>query len=178
VSGERDERARLRIDLAQRSIEIEGREAFVESFGERIECLLERLLAITAEPPPPLEEAPIRAERPVPAEAEPPQAPLEPFGAFLHRLPNAATEVDRMLAAGYHLERQTADGTFATADANKLLAEHGIKIGNPSQCVRQSAMAKRVFTFTRGRYKVSQEGRRHLDRLLDGGLAGRGRIGS
>jgi hypothetical protein len=50
-----------------------------------------------------------------------------------------------VLAAGYYLQQLSGDDSFATGDANKRLAEHGIKIGNPSQCVRQSLTARRVF---------------------------------
>jgi hypothetical protein len=46
-----------------------------------------------------------------------------------------------MLAAGFYLQQLASDDSFATGDANKRLAEHGIKIGNASQCVRQSLAA-------------------------------------
>ena len=161
-----DEKARIRIDLAGREIEIEGREAFVERYAERIEVMIDRLLS-TEQTPPPIEIPATGSAESVVEDALP---DLGPFGAYLHHLPTTATEVDKMLAAGFYLEQKSTDGTFATADANKRLAEHGIKIGNPSQCVRQSLMAKRVFTFSRGRYKVSEEGRRHLARLTGGAV--------
>ena len=71
-----------------------------------------------------------------------------------------------MLAAGYYVQQHAADDSFATADANKRLTEQGIKLGNPSQCVKQSVLSKRVFMVTRGRYRVSQHGRQHLRQLL------------
>ena len=62
--------------------------------------------------------------------------------------------------------RPVADDAFATGDANRRLTEQGIKLGNPSQCVKQSLLAKRVFLVSKGRYRVSQPGRAHLRQLL------------
>jgi hypothetical protein len=152
-----DDRARLRISLGQREFEVEGSEAFVREFAPRIETLLERLTASPATPEPAL---PANG-----GEAEPPAA-LGSFGEYLLKLPGSATDVDRMLAAGYYVQQHAADDSFATADANKRLTEQGIKLGNPSQCVKQSVLSKRVFMVTRGRYRVSQHGRQHLRQLL------------
>jgi hypothetical protein len=155
------ERTRVRINLAQAEIEVEGSESFVESFRPQLEALLDRLPREPAAPP--------AADQVL---AIPPAAraktELGPFGEFLHHLPASATEVDRMLAAGYYLQQLSGDDSFATGDANKRLAEHGIKIGNPSQCVRQSLTARRVFAVARGRFRVSQTGRAYLRQLTNG----------
>jgi len=156
-----EERARVRINLAQRELEVEGSEAFVRSFEGRLAELLERLLATGAPPPAAEDEKP--ATGPVPRS---PAGPLPPFGEFLHHLPAGATEVDRMLAAGYWVQLHTPDRTFATADASRRLAEHGIRIGNPSQCVRQNIQARRCFVVGRGRYRVSRQGVEHLRRFM------------
>ncbi len=146
-----DEQARIRISLAQRELEIEGSESFIRSFGDRLERMLEMLTsagAVTA------------------AAAEDTRSRLGSFGEFLHHLPGSATDVDRMLAAGFYVQEHSPDKAFSTADASRRLTEHGIKIGNPSQCVRQSLMAKRVFVVERGRYRVSQIGRHYLRQLM------------
>jgi len=152
--------ARIRINLNQREVEVAGNEAFVARYADRLEAMLGRLLDDTAELPSPFAEAPAVSA------ALLDKLDLGPFGAFLHQLPNAATEVDKMLAAGFYVEAQSRDGSFATAEANRRLVEQGIKVGNPSQCVRQSLSAKRVFTLSKGQYKVSVEGRRYLRRLM------------
>ena len=155
-----DERARLRVNLGQREFEVEGGEAFVREWAPRIESLLERLAdaAEMPEPPPPA---------PGPARREPENgSALGTFGEYLLRLPSTATDVDRMLAAGYYVQQHSPDDAFATGDANKRLTEQGIKLGNPSQCVKQSVLAKRVFMVNRGRYRVSQHGRAHLRQLM------------
>jgi hypothetical protein len=148
------ERARIRINLAQRELEVEGSEGFVRGYGARLEVLLDRLTSGTAL------AAPVAMPR-----DEPPAGPLD-FPEFLLRLPGSATEVDTMLAAGYWVQQRSADDAFTTAEANRRLLEHGVKLGNPSQCVKQSLLAKRLFQVQKGRYRISQQGRTHLRQLL------------
>ena len=159
------ERSRVRINLAQSELEVEGTEAFVEGFRPQIDALLERLpqaIVLTRARP---------TDTVAPAAAPPPPSvELPPFGEYLHFLPQSATEVDRMLAAGFYLQQLSTDDSFATGDANKRLAEHGIKIGNASQCVRQSLTARRVFSVQRGRFRVSQQGRAYLRQLTNGAI--------
>ena len=135
-----DQRGRLRINLSQREFEVEGSEEFVRGFAERISELLD-LLDVG-----PVVTAPVEAEAAPPS----PRAPLGSFGEFLLRLPSSATDVDKMLAAGYFVQVGSADDAFTTADANRRLTEQGIKLGNPSQCVKQSLLAKRVFLRQQG----------------------------
>ncbi len=158
------ERSRVRINLAQSELEVEGTEAFVEGFRPQIDALLERLpqaIVLTRARP---------TDAVAPVAAPPASVELPPFGEFLHFLPQSATEVDRMLAAGFYLQQLSTDDSFATGDANKRLAEHGIKIGNASQCVRQSLTARRVFSVQRGRFRVSQQGRAYLRQLTNGAI--------
>jgi hypothetical protein len=154
-----DQRGRLRINLTQREFEVEGSEEFVRGFAERIQELLDQL---DLAPPAPAAATPARE----PAAADPGAADLGSFGEFLLRLPSSATDVDKMLAAGFYVQAGSADDAFATADANRRLTEQGIKLGNPSQCVKQSLLAKRVFLVSKGRYRVSQPGRAYLRQLL------------
>ena len=155
-----DQQARLRINLAQREFEVEGSEAFVQGFAERIEELLNQLESAA-----PVAASPLPLP---PAETRPPSngASFGSFGEYIMQLPSSSSDVDKMLAAGFYVQQQSADDAFGTADANKRLTEQGIKLGNPSQCVKQSLMAKRVFMITKGRYRVSQPGRAYLRQLL------------
>ena len=153
-----DQRGRLRINLTQREFEVEGSEEFVRSFADRIQELLDQLDG----PAPAVSGASIART----GAADPRATDLGTFGEFLLRLPSSATDVDKMLAAGFYVQAGSADDAFATADANRRLTEQGIKLGNPSQCVKQSLLAKRVFLVSKGRYRVSQPGRAHLRQLL------------
>lgn len=149
-----DQHGRLRINLSQREFEVEGSEEFVRGFADRIQELLDLFYQPAPAAPEQLQEV------------EPTSAALGTFGEFILRLPSSSTDVDKMLAAGFYVQAASADDAFATGDANRRLTEQGIKLGNPSQCVKQSLLAKRVFLVSKGRYRVSQPGRAHLRQLL------------
>ncbi|MEK0082308.1 hypothetical protein [Benzoatithermus flavus] len=154
-------RARLRINLTQREFEVEGSEDFVQGFAERFQELLEEFENVSAAP-----LSAVATTAPAEGRAADVASSLGSFGEYIMRLPSNSTDVDKMLAAGYFVQQQSADDAFGTADANKRLTEQGIKLGNPSQCVKQSLMAKRVFMISKGRYRVSQPGRAYLRQLL------------
>ncbi len=171
------ERARIRINLSQHEFEVEGSEAFVQRYAARLEDLLARL---GAGAPPAEVPAGGRAPAPIPAPAPEggtgrPALPV--FGEFIHHLPTDATEVDKMLAAGLWVQLHGPERSFATAEASRRLAEHGIRIGNPSQCVRQNIQARRVFVVRKGRYRVSDVGVEHLRRLMGEVVPEPGRAG-
>jgi hypothetical protein len=156
------QRAKLRINLAQREFEVEGSETFVRTYAERLDQLLARL---TEQPATGLK---VQGSPRPDADALPGAGT---FGELLQRLPRAATDVDRMLVAGYFAQQRGADNGFATGEANTLLTEQGVKVGNPSQCVKQNLLAKRVFKH-QGRYRVSQIGLDHLRQLIGAALPG------
>jgi hypothetical protein len=156
------QRAKLRINLTQREFEVEGSESFVRAYAERLDQLLARL---TEQP---------AATRKTQGSIRPDGDALPDagtFGELLQRLPRTATDVDRMLVAGYFAQQRGADNGFATGEANTLLTEQGVKLGNPSQCVKQNLLAKRVFKH-QGRYRVSQIGLDHLRQLVGAVLPG------
>jgi hypothetical protein len=154
-----EERARLRINLAQREFEVEGSETFVRTYASRFETLLKRFdgedeTAPEPDPPPPLQGVTVAG----------PPSPRS-FGELLHHLPRAASDVDRILVAGHYVQARSNDRSFSTGEANALLTEQGVKVGNPSQCVKQNVIAKRAFKH-QGRYRVSQTGADHLRQIL------------
>jgi hypothetical protein len=166
------ERARLRVNLAQSEFEVEGSEAFVRTYAERFDALLDRLNGRPAGGRP-SEDPPVRAAR---AAAHLPSArakalDFDSLGEYLHHLPRSATDVDRVLVAGYVAQSRSTDNSFSTGEANALLTEQGVKIGNPSQSVKQNVVAKRVFRHQR-RYRVSQIGMDHLTQLLGPAFSG------
>ncbi len=157
------QRTRLRINLSQREFEVEGSEAFVKAYVERFEAWLTAF----DQPADPVRVSPPPSS---PTEPEPLRLDAQSFGELLHHLPRAASDVDRILLAGYFAYARNADKSFSTGEANTLLTDQGVKVGNPSQCVRQNLLAKRVFKHQR-RYRVSQTGVDYLRQLLGAELA-------
>lgn len=84
---------------------------------------------------------------------------------LLGRLPDTATDVDRMLVAGYIAQRGSADLGFSVDEATSLLQRLGLEVHNPSQLLKQNLLAKRVFKH-QGRFRVSQIGLDHLRLLM------------
>lgn len=147
-----EQRARLRVNIASREFEVEGSENFVREYAPVFQELLEGLRGgeVALSPP----------------ERKDTHAAGGSFGEYIQKLPRSATDVDKMLAAGFFVQGQSGDKAFSTGQANKLLTDQGIKVGNPSQCVKQSLISKRVFQVQRGRYRVAQPGVDHLSQLL------------
>ncbi|MGI9510607.1 MAG: hypothetical protein ACR2QJ_14800 [Geminicoccaceae bacterium] len=156
-------RTRLKINLSQGEFEVEGSEAFVNRYIERIDALFANLEHGTTakRPPPPTAPA---ITRPGNGELATSEAP-DNIGEWLEHMPRSSTDVDRMLLAGYFAQLRSGDQSFGTGEANTLLTDQGIKVGNPSQCVKQNLVAKRVFKHQR-RYRVSQTGLDQLRQLL------------
>ncbi len=50
---------------------------------------------------------------------------------YLSSFTDLKKDTDRMLAGAYFIQAKSADDTFATEDANTLLKNHGINVGNP-----------------------------------------------
>ncbi|MFW5679047.1 MAG: hypothetical protein ACOC3D_02170 [Pseudomonadota bacterium] len=150
--------AKLRVNLQAREFEVEGSEAFVATYGARIEQLLHRLI----------EGARPSTGAPVALVEDAVDVEDAGFGALLHALPRNATDVDRMLLAGWFVQAGNAERSFTTADANRHLVDQGIKVGNASQSVKQNLLAKRAFQVQRGRYRVAQTGLQHLAQLTGG----------
>ncbi len=164
-----DNRTRLKINLSAGEFEVEGSEAFVERYIERIDALFARLANGKSTAPAPADPpsigasttaSPNRSVNGVAAATAPAH-----IGEWLEHMPRSATDVDRMLLAGYFAQLRSADQSFGTGEAAILLTDQGIKVGNPSQCVKQNLVAKRVFKHQR-RYRVSQTGHDQLRQLL------------
>ena len=160
-------RTRLKINLSEGEFEVEGSEAFVERYAERIDALFAGLAnGRSSEPAPALPPADIApASNTNTSNGAAIAAAPAHIGEWLEHMPRSATDVDRMLLAGYFAQLRSGDQSFGTGEANTLLTDQGIKVGNPSQCVKQNLVAKRVFKHQR-RYRVSQTGLDQLRQLL------------
>ena len=153
--------ARIRINLSSKEFEVEGSEQFVKEYAKIIETLLSALASSK-----PL--TPILSETgDIPPSGGPSNTGIPTtFGEYLHSFPSSTTDVERMLIAGYYIQSQSTDNSFTTAAASELLREQGIKPANPADCVSKNKTAKRVFTVTKGKFRVSQTGVTHINNLL------------
>lgn len=148
---------RIRVAVGDLELELEGDQEFIARYAEVVDALLGALRTRPAER---------RADVGKPARA--PKAgdlTIGEFGEQLGGFPKAATATDQVLLAGRFAQLASDDNTFATKDANALLLEQSVKVGNPSQCMTNNLKAKRVFKVG-DRYRVSKPGEEHLASLL------------
>jgi hypothetical protein len=62
-----------------------------------------------------------------------------------------------MLVAGWFTQEHSEDRLFSTRQANELLKEQGIKVGNPSQTIANLQTAKLIFR-EKGKYRIARLG--------------------
>lgn len=166
MSEPTSETARIRISLTAGELEIEGPESFVSQYEESIAAVLERLReeGVVAVAAPPQQPAVVAASNGAAESAPAPAAASEePFGEVLHSL-NTKSGTDQILLAGHYVGKGSADGTFSTTEAHKLLIEQGVKLSNASQSLKNNLSAKRAFKVG-SRFKISKAGIDHLNTL-------------
>ena len=152
---------RIRVSLARGELEVEGDADFLAIYKADVEDLLARLRSATPSAVGSVSAVPTADTG---ANAEPPT----PFGEVLNSMPRGATGTDQMLVAGSHAAQTSADRSFSTAEASRLLVEQGVKLSNPSQSIKNCLTAKRVFKVGQSRFRVSKSGEEYLAGLLRG----------
>lgn len=157
----------IRICLSTGELEVAGDDEFIARFGDDVAAMLTRLRSQAVAPGQPGGDG--GGEQSAP-DGQSGSAKQPEFGEVLHGLPNGATGTDQILLAGYFAQHNSKENSFATGEANALLVEQGVKLSNPSQSLKHSLTAKRVFKVG-SRYRISRTGEQHLQSL--GALASR-----
>lgn len=159
--------ASFRISLHTGEIEIHGSEEFVEQHLEGIEGLLDLIRssgykprALTPSKDPNSEESAVRSDS-----GEMPDS----FGEWENGFPKDINGTDRALVAGYFAQKQSADNDFKTIEVNRLLQQHGHKLSNTSQAMKNLEERKQIFrTRKKGTisyFRVARTGEDHLNSL-------------
>jgi len=142
---------RVRVSLVAGELEVEGDEEFVAKYDGDLKDMLRRLKEQAVPRPTGGATAAGSSHRTDGA------GNAKEFGEAIHSLPKGSSGTDQILVAGYYAAAGSADGTFATSEANSLLVEQGIKLSNPSQSLKNGLAAKRVFKVGK-RFKLSKTG--------------------
>ncbi|MCH8343827.1 MAG: hypothetical protein IH983_07555 [Planctomycetes bacterium] len=158
------EQARIRVNFSLREIEIAGDRETIEHFLQRFDSIIDGFKAAPT-PTAPMQIAP-PGQLPLAQTGAPPGTgmPAE-FGEYLHQFADSVSEVDRVLIAASFVQANESENSFRTRDANALLQEQGIRLGNASECVRRNVSARRVFSMGQSRYRLSRVGLQHLQGL-------------
>ena len=159
-----DPELRVRLCRATNEIEIQGPAHLVSEWWDRLLPEIEH-----ASVPPGngtrMTQPTALAPRTPPAQTQDQPLPGV-FGEFIQRFPKDIPDIQKVLVAAWYSQQKDADNCFTTRSANDLLIEQGIKIANPSQCVKRLNRAKRSFVVAPGRYRVSATGKEHIESLL------------
>jgi hypothetical protein len=80
------------------------------------------------------------------------------FGELYHKLPKTLSNVDKLLVAGFFVQKKSESNSFTIKDANDLLIHQGVKLSNPNAFNQSNSGTKRVFKLTGKNYRVSDTG--------------------
>lgn len=166
-----EEKAKIRINLNSREVEIEGSEDFVSKYDETINSFLEKIYL----------EDDRKNQSKINNEVEHTKVQTTnsngdnhddnnnidddaSFGELYNKLSNSAKDVDKMLLAGYFVQLSSEDKIFSTRDASRLLLEQGVKLTNPSASLKSNMSTKKVFKH-KGHYRISETGISYIKSL-------------
>jgi len=91
------------------------------------------------------------------------------FGEWFHGFKNDINDSEKALITAYYVQKQSPQNDFKTSEVNKSLQEHGVKLSNPSNSLKNLSKKKLLFqTRKNGKLKymrVSSDGVNHLKSL-------------
>jgi len=145
--------AKIRINLPEGEIEIEGSETFVEKHIGKLEKYFNSFKEKKPQLSPHEQEAGIppivsaddvAIKQPIITSVNKEKL-LTTFGEWIHKLPSDASDVTKVIFAGYYCQKQSENNEFNSSSVNKLLKDHGIKISNTSARIKDLLTAKKIF---------------------------------
>lgn len=93
----------------------------------------------------------------------------ETFGEWMHSFKANLSEVDKALVTARYVQSQSETNDFKTAEVNKALKDHGIKLSNPSTFLKQLDRKKYLFQTRKvgslSYKRVSVDGQNYLETL-------------
>ena len=167
------EQATFRINLKTGEIEISGSEEFVEaridSLGEILELVSESAVESEVVEEPANASSSNQSEQASSASKATSDGIPSTFGEWMHSFKDDITDIQKALITARFVQSQSPENDFKTAEVNKSLKDHGIKLSNPSKSLKVLEEKKFLFQTRKvGKlsYKrVSTDGQAHLETL-------------
>lgn len=168
-----ENKSKIRINLNLGEFEIEGTEAFIDSHSSKIESFLKTLR--TAPPVTPDQKVhhnetddttDTRTERIIHIGKS--DSVPETFSEYYHCMPKKSKFADKILLAGYYIQRKSEENLFSTRKASAVLLEQGVKLSNSTVFVGQNEKAKHIIEISKGKFRVSKTGLEYIEQLLAG----------
>jgi hypothetical protein len=166
--------AKFKLNLTSGEIEVEGSEEFVISQIQSIESLLSLLKQKSLSKPVTHPQSTIDNDSQKDDDstsegtAVANQIP-DTFGEWMNTFKSNILDVDKALITARFVQSKSATNDFKTAEVNKALKDHGIKLSNPSTTLGLLVSKKLMFQTRKVgvlKYlRVSQDGQAHLETL-------------
>ncbi len=166
--------AKIRINLSQSEIEIEGSEEFVEKHIKKIEdylqlCEIKNHAKPAAKSVHSDEESSSNQSKKDRESEE--QLPSN-FGEWIHKTPSNATDSVKVIFAGYYNQKHSESNSFNSSTVNQLLKDHGIKVANVSTTIKRLVDAKKIFQVGKAEglinYRLTRESEQELINMIRG----------
>lgn len=139
--------AKIRINMSQAEIEIEGSEEFVEKHIKKMGDYFQ--LCETIIPAKSAAKASHSSEDPSSNQLKngdecDKQLPST-FGEWINKAPSNATDSVNVIFAGFYNQKHSEGNCFNSSSVNQLLKDHGIKVANVSTTIKRILEAKKIF---------------------------------
>lgn len=163
--------AKFKLNIKTGEVEIEGSEAFVERQIQQLETLIETVGLRTQQRKEGSEGVPVDTNESPTSQQLTIKEELPPasFGEWMHSFRADINDLDKALITARYVQSQSPENDFKTSEVNNSLKDQGIKLSNPSSCLKRLGEKKLMFQTRKvGSLKfmrVSVDGQKHLESL-------------
>jgi len=159
------DKARIRINLSTREIEIEGSEEFLKNYETLIADYAQRIKDISQLHG---KNTEIKSSNKEPDDRGVDSSSVS-FGEFFTKFRKNIRDIEKILIAGYFLQLTKESKSFETREAAALLMQQNVKLTNPSAFIKANLDTRKLFRLPDKGFRVSDIGIEYLNGLKDKG---------
>lgn len=158
---------RIRLNLINKEIEIEGSEEFIGKY----QMVIDQFINVIKDDPIQTVESSAAPRKTDDIKYEGKTKKIGgidipgSFGEFYIKFSREITVGEKMLIAGFYYQAFSEDGLFTPKEASDLLREQSVPVSNASVFVKSLHKANKLFIQS-GKYKVSERGIEYIKQLL------------